>query len=88
MTKERAEAIDRQLERLKESCLYSHSDSISYQICELLQEIIDALPKDSVVYIETCPYCENYDWNIQKCKDCNPANNFKNFEKQYYDNDE
>lgn len=29
------------LDKLKESCLRLHGDSIAYQLCELLQEIIN-----------------------------------------------
>lgn len=29
------------LDKLKESCLRLHGDSITYQLCELLQEIVN-----------------------------------------------
>lgn len=44
MTRERVKDINEKLERLKYGCLELHSDSITYQICELLQEIVDDLP--------------------------------------------
>lgn len=40
MTKEKVTKILKRLEKLKESCLLVHNDSITYQVCELLQEII------------------------------------------------
>lgn len=94
MTRERAEAIDRHLERLKDSCLRIHSDNVSYQICELLQEIVSALPKEnSYIAKETnelfdvCGDCKNFGWDMPQCQYCNSTNGFKYFERKYNDNE-
>lgn len=94
MTKERAEAINDKLESLKDGALRWHSDSIVAQICELLQEIVNAIPKESY-YIEkgtnepfdVCGDCGNYGWDMPQCRYCNSKNGFKYFERKYNDNE-
>ena len=42
MTKDEVKVANmhKKLEKLKESCLLMHSDSITYKLCEILQEFI------------------------------------------------
>lgn len=47
MTKEKAAKLLKKLEKLKESCLLIHSDSITYQVCEVLQEIVLDIEQDN-----------------------------------------
>lgn len=44
MTVEKREEINNKLEEIMDYCLYCHSDSVAYQICEILKEVIDSLP--------------------------------------------
>lgn len=45
MTFKRAEEIECELEQLMDYCLHCHNDNTVYKVCELLKEIIEALPK-------------------------------------------
>ena len=49
MTTRRAEELEYKLERLMDYYLHGNRDHATYQVCEILQEIIDALPKEDEV---------------------------------------
>lgn len=49
MTKERVTEIVEKLDELQKFCLIIHRDSISFQICELLKEIVmDIILEDTL----------------------------------------